>query len=36
VLADRLCAAGDVRAQRFSMRALADAYVEIYRRLAKR
>jgi hypothetical protein len=25
-----------VRAQRFSMRALADAYVEIYRRLAER
>jgi phosphatidylinositol alpha-mannosyltransferase len=36
VLAERLCAAGDVRAQRFSMRALADAYVEIYRRLAER
>jgi phosphatidylinositol alpha-mannosyltransferase len=32
-LADRLRAAGDARARRFSMRALADAYVEIYHRV---
>jgi phosphatidylinositol alpha-mannosyltransferase len=32
-LSARLRAAGDARAERFSMRALADAYVEIYRRL---
>jgi phosphatidylinositol alpha-mannosyltransferase len=31
--AARLRAAGDTRAERFSMRALADAYVQIYRRL---
>lgn len=33
-LAERLRTAGDARAQRFSMSALADAYVDIYQRLA--